>query len=111
MKLHTLAIATLATVALATSASANSSFSLADTIERSATLELGQVVAEGDGVINLYSFHRGQKGALLGSQPVNSGSNYDVHVGVGLRPTTDVLAELVVNGRVVASQDYDIDRF
>lgn len=111
MKLHTLTLAAIASLALATTASADSFFSLNDQLDRTSTLELGQVRSEGAGTIHIYDYHRGQKGALLGTEAVSAGANFDVHVGVGRRPVNDVVAELVVNGRVVATRAYEIDRF
>ena len=111
MKLTATLIAAASVFTLTTSAQADSYFSYADALERTSTLELGQVVSEGNGVISIYDFHRNTQGRLLGTQNVRAGANFDVHVNVGLRPLNDVIAVLTVNGQVVATQDYDIDRF
>lgn len=101
----------LAAVTLGSAAHADSYFSFADELDRTSTLELGQVVAAGDGVISIYDYNRGTQGALLGTKQVHAGANYDVHVNVGKRPINDVIAVLTINGQVAATQDYDIPRF
>jgi len=111
MTLKTLTLATIASATFATGSLADSYFSYADALDRTSTLELGQVRSEGAGTVAIYDFHRGRQGALLGTQNVRAGANYDVHVTVGQRPINDVIAVLTVNGQVVASQEYDIDRF
>lgn len=111
MKLTTTLIAAATALTMASTAHANSYFSFADDLERSSTLELGQVVAAGNGTISIYDYNRGTQGVLLGTQDVRAGANYDVHVNVGKRPINDVIAVLTVNGQVVATQDYDIPRF
>ena len=110
MKLKSALIATAAALFLASAAQADSKVSLSGGYGRSATLELGQVVSEGNGTISVYAFDRNKRGDLLGSENVHAGVNYDVHVNVGTRPTTDVIAILTVDGRVVATQNYNIAR-
>lgn len=111
MTLKFIALAAVTSLALATAASANSFFELGDNLERRTTLDLGLVVsAEGAGTLSIYDYHRGEQGKLLGTQSVNAGPNYKTRVNVGTRPINDVIAVLTVNGQVVASRDYDIDR-
>lgn len=111
MKRKLFALTIAATIALASGAKAyNNSFSYGERLDRKSTLDLGVVRAEADGVVEIYSYHRDEQGALLGSTRVRGGANYDVRVSLGRRPITDVLAVLKVGGRVVATKDYDIDR-
>jgi hypothetical protein len=111
MKRKLFALTIAAAVALASGAKAdNNTFGFGERLDRKSTLDLGLVRAEADGIVEIYSYHRAQKGALLGSTRVRGGANYDVRVSVGRRPITDVLAVLKVGGRVVATKDYDIDR-
>lgn len=110
MKLKTTLFAAVAALTLATTATAESFFSYQNTLSRSTTLRLGQVVSEGAGTVSVYSYHRRQQGALLGSTDVNSGANYNVRVNIRQRPTTELIAILTVNGRAVASRKYDIER-
>ena len=107
MTLKTIALAAAATVALASTASANA-FSFNDMNISGSTAELGQVTTKGAGVVSLYDFHRGEQGALLGSEEVAAGANFDVRVPLGVRPINDVIAVLTVDGQVVDS--YEIDQ-
>jgi len=111
MKRNIFALAIAASLAFASGATAdNNSFGFGERLDRRSTLDLGLVRAEGDGVVEIYDYNRAQKGALLGSTRVRGGANFDVRVSIGRRPINDVLAELKVDGRVVARKDYDIDR-
>ncbi|MEL6570218.1 MAG: hypothetical protein AAFQ64_01070 [Pseudomonadota bacterium] len=108
-KLFALALATLTTVGTAAAANHNS-FGYGEQLDRRTTLRLPIVRAADDGIVNVYRYHRGEKGRLLGSTRVREGANSRVRVYIRTRPFTDVLAELVVNGQVVAAKDFDIDR-
>ena len=59
--------------------------------------------------MEIYAFHKGEIGDLLGSEAVNAGANANVRVGLGKAPVTDVIAQLVVGGQVVDSQEIDFD--
>jgi len=110
MTLKTIALAAAASLALTSTASADNAFSFSEGDMAGSTIELGQVRSEGRGVISLYDFHRGTQGALLGTQDVAAGANFDVRVKLNRTPTNDVVAVLTVDGAVVATQDYDIVR-
>ena len=110
MTLKLITLAASATLALTSVASADSFFQHGSQLERRTTLDLGLVSSEGAGIISIYDYHRGEQGKLLGTQTVNAGPNYNTRVGVGTRPLNDVIAVLTVNGQIVASRDYDIDR-
>lgn len=108
--IKTIALAAAASLALASTASADNAFSFSDNDMAGSTIELGQVRAAGNGVVSLYDFHGGAQGALLGTESVTAGANYDVRVNLGKRPINDVVAVLTVDGQVVATQEYDIAR-
>ena len=75
---------------------------------RGGQVELGTVTATGDGVVEVYSFHKGVVGALIGSKAVKAGANLDVDVNIP-RPETDAVAFLKVNGEVVDTQEIDFN--
>ena len=106
MTLKTFALAAAATFALASTASANG-FSFTDADVSGSTVELGQVTANSDAVVSLYDFHRGEQGALLGTEEISAGANYDVRVNIGKRPINDVVAVLTVDGQVVDTLEPD----
>ena len=105
MTLKTFTIAALATVALASTAAADG-FTFNKGIERQ-TVELGQVTAAGNGIVSLYDYHAGKQGALLGTENVNAGANYDVRITLAAPAVHDVLAVLTVNGQIVDTQELD----
>ncbi len=69
-------------------------------------VELGLVRAEGNGVVEIYSYHAGQTGGLLGSAKVHAGANPDVDVNIR-RSSTNAIAVLKVGGEVVDTQEID----
>ncbi|MEL6516757.1 MAG: hypothetical protein AAFQ39_03505 [Pseudomonadota bacterium] len=106
MTFKTIALAAAASVALASAASANG-FSFNDSDIAGSTAELGQVTAKGAGVVSIYDFHKGEQGALLGTEEISAGANYDVRVNLGKRPVNDVVAVLTVDGQVVDTLELD----
>ena len=106
MTFKTLAIAAAATLTFAGAASADNAFTFNNTISGS-TVELGQVRAADAGVVSLYDFHGGVQGALLGSEEVAAGANFDVRVNLGQRAINDVVAVLTVDGQIVDTQELD----
>ena len=109
MKLKTFAIIAATIAATASAASADSYFGDKGALDAQSNLELGLIRAEGDGVVEIYDFRRGEIGALLGTETVNAGANTDVRVGVGIAPTQDVIAQLKVDGEVVAQHRYFVN--
>ena len=106
----TLTIAAAAIAASATFASAGTD-QLSNFIEeqdRSSQVELGTVSVSGNGVVEIYSFHKGEVGALLGSEAVMAGANVDVDVDIR-RPGTDAIAFLKVDGQIVDTQELDFN--
>jgi len=110
MSIKTMIFAAAAVAMTASAASADSFFSFGETLEDRATVELGVVKAEAGGTVEIYNFAGGEQGALLGMTDVHAGANKNVRVNIGSHYLNDVIAVLKVDGKVVASQDYDIDR-
>jgi hypothetical protein len=103
---------TLAIAAIAASASIASADNFISNLvmeqDLGTQVELGTVVADGNGVIEVYAFHKGEVGALLGSEAVHAGANTDVDVDIA-QPTTDAIAFLKVNGQIVETQEIDFN--
>jgi hypothetical protein len=98
-------IATLALLAGSTTlASAESYFTLSDVQERDGIIELGTISTDGDGMVQIYSYQNGVKGPLVGWEALHAGANSETKVPLTSTPRTSALAELVVDGQVVASQ-------
>ena len=101
--------AVLGSVSLA--AADNSSFFIDRVHSDSSNLELGLVRAETSGVIEVYDYHKGEVGALLGTTTVRAGSNQDVSVDLGIRVANDVIAIMKSGDTVLATKKIDIDHF
>jgi hypothetical protein len=104
------------TIILAAAVAATGSFASADsyfengrTLDKDDVLELGLVRADAAGVVEIYSFHGGVQGELLGTKTINAGANTDVRVNVGLPRTNDVLAVINIDGQQVVTKAYDIN--
>ncbi len=91
----------------ATLASAETYFtSLSNVQDHDGMIELGTITTDAAGMVQIYRYQAGEKGALLGWEPLRAGANPDVKVNVPLSstPYTTALAELVVDDQVVATQ-------
>ena len=99
--------ATLAFAAIA-SADTNNISNFVMEQDRGGQVELGTVTATGDGVVEVYTFHKGVVGALIGSEMVKAGANLDVDVNI-LRQGVDAIAFLKVGGQVVDTQEIDFN--
>lgn len=104
----TLAIAALAASATIASADVNYINTFAKEQANDTQIELGLVRAEADGVVEIFSYHAGQTGALLGSTTVNAGANPAVDVNIK-RSGTNAIAVLTVGGEVVDTQVIDFN--
>ena len=105
MKTFLAALAALA--GSVTLASAETYFTtLSDVQQRNGIIELGTISSDGDGMVHIYAYQRGEKGPMLGWEPLHAGANSDVKVSVPLSSMayTTALAEIVVDGQVVTSQ-------
>ena len=99
---------TLAAVVIAASASiasANGSYlsTFAPSQERMTEVELGLVVAEAKGTVEIRDYRNGQIGKLLGSEAVKAGGNPNVDIKI--TPSFgDAVAVLTVGGNIVDTQ-------
>lgn len=110
MSIKAFAIAAVALASTASVASANSYFELPRAQDATSTLELGIVRAEADGIVEIYSRGDNEQAVLLGTENVRAGANADVRVNTGTPLRSDVVAVLKVDGEVVATETYRIDR-
>lgn len=76
--------------------------------DRDSVIELDTVRADSNGVVEIYSYHAGEIGDLLGTEAVSDGANANVRVGLGHTPVTDVIALLKVDGQVVDTQEIEL---
>ncbi|MGJ8609616.1 MAG: hypothetical protein ACSHWY_00885 [Octadecabacter sp.] len=104
----TLAIAAIAASATFASADTNYINSLAKEQANDTNVELGLVRADQAGVVEIYSYHAGQTGGLLGSTTVHAGANPDVDVNIQ-RSNTNAIAVLKVGGQIVETQEIDFN--
>ena len=74
--------------------------------EHNGIIELGTISSDADGMVRIYAYQGGEKGPLLGWEPLRAGANSDVSVSVPLSSSrfTTALAEIVVDGEVVTTQ-------
>jgi hypothetical protein len=99
---------TLAAVVIAASASiASASGSYLSTFapsqERNTEVELGLIVAEANGTVEIRDYRNGQIGKLLGSEAVKAGGNPNVDIEI--TPSFgDAVAVLTVGGNIVDTQ-------
>ncbi len=77
--------------------------------DNSSVIELGTVRSEGDGVVELYSYRGNEIGPLIGMQRVHEGANPHVRIKAGNQPAmSDVIAILKVDGRTVATSEFQV---
>ncbi|MFQ1700837.1 hypothetical protein ACJ5NV_09595 [Loktanella agnita] len=107
MSIKSIAFAAIAAATVATTSSAaETTFNAPWRLEAGTVLNLGLIRSEGDGVVEVYDFHTGQQGRLLGSTNLNAGANNHVRVNTGGKTSRNVLAVVVVGGQVVATKDF-----
>lgn len=107
-KSTTLALAAIAASASIASADVSYISNFVEEQNRDTQVELGTVRSAGDGIVEIYTFHKGEIGTLLGSEAVSAGANIQVNVGIS-RPSTDAIAILKVNGQTVDTQKIDFN--
>ncbi len=107
--MKTLLLALAALAGSAALASAETYFSVPTVQDRDGLMELGTISSDGDGVLQVFSYQAGEKGPLLGWQALSAGANADVKVPVNSTPYTTALAEIVLDGQVVATQRIRIE--
>lgn len=91
-------------LAAAGMAQAENSFSLPMVMMTDGYVELPVINADAAGVIEVYDYNTDQIGALLGTMPVNAGANENVKITIHGSPFNDVIAQLKIDGQVVAEQ-------
>jgi hypothetical protein len=99
-----LALSLAALVGSTTLVCADTSFSLPTRQDRDSIVELGTIRSDADGLVQLYAYNSGARGLLLGSEALRAGANPDVRVPLTRTGIRLALAEIVVDGQVVASQ-------
>jgi hypothetical protein len=70
-------------------------------------VELDLVRASSAGTVDIYSFHKGVQGELLGSAAVRAGANTNLNIDLDKSATTDVIAVLNIAGSAVAFEEID----
>jgi len=100
MTIKTFLFAAFAAAIVATAGSATTYFEQGRTLEKGDVLELGLITADKAGVVEIYDYHTGQAGKLVGTQRLSAGANPNVRVRTGLPQRRDVIALVKVNGRV-----------
>ncbi len=88
----------------------DSAFTRFHKIPQTNVVELGTVRAEADGIVEVYDFHGSVIGDLLGTEMVHAGANPHVRIKLGDNVNSDVMAILKVNGQVVATREYEVNR-
>ena len=109
MTFKTFALAAAAAAITATAGAADTYFEQGRSLDRGDVLELGLITAESAGVLEIYDYHTGQQGRLIGTERLNAGANPDVRVNTGLPQNRDVLAVVKIDGQVAASKPFNID--
>lgn len=105
--LKTLVLAAATIAATATTAAAYNSFPYGESFAETDTLEFDFVQADAAGTLEIYDFHTGVRGELLGSKALRGGVNTNVKVNLGVSANQDILAVLNVGGEEVLIKDYD----
>lgn len=98
-------VASAATVA---SADASYILDLNTNREAASSVNLETIRATSDGVVEIYDYHGGEQGELLGTKNVFAGANSDVRVQIGAASNDDLLAVLKINGQVADTFHIDV---
>jgi hypothetical protein len=109
MSVKTIIFAAAAAAVTATAGAADTYFENGKNLEGGDVLELGLITADSAGVLEIYDYHTGQQGKLVGTERLSAGANTDVRVDTGLPQTRDVIAVVKIDGQVVASKQFDIN--
>jgi len=106
--IKSIALAAATIAATASFASANNSFPTGESFEQTDVLDFSVVRADGAGTVEIYDYHNGVRGALLGTEEVRAGVNTNVKIDLGLGANKDIIAVLNVGGQEVLTKDFDI---
>jgi hypothetical protein len=104
----TIAIALAAVIGTASLATADSYLAIDNSAEAQSFLTLDNVTSDGVGTVEIFDYHNGEIGDLLGTEDVALGANRDVRINFGKTPTRDVIAVLTVNGQVVEQEEIEL---
>lgn len=102
-----LAFSIATALAVPAAAQDESFFSCVEPWEGGSMIHLGLIRSEGDGVVEVYDYQGGQMGEKLGETTVQEGANQDVRVNARQDVSHSIMAQLVVDGEVVASHVYN----
>ena len=103
-------IALAAAVAVtATAGAADTYFEQGRSLDSGDVLELGLITADAAGVLEIYDFHTGEQGRLIGTERLSAGANPDVRVNTGLPVNRDVIAVVNIDGQVAASKAFNVN--
>ncbi len=105
--MKSLTLAAGVVLATTTFAVAENAFPIGESFESTDLLELDVVRAEADGVLEVYDYHRGVRGPLLGSEEVRAGANTNVKVNFSNMVNRDILLVLKVDGIEVLMKQID----
>ncbi len=105
-------IASIGTASIASAAATSSYFGYQGDQAADSVVNIDLVVSEANGTVEIYDYRLGVQGALLASDDVRAGANTDLKLGTNLAPIGDVIAVLKSDsGEVLATQEFDIERF
>lgn len=99
-----LALSLTALVGSTALATADTYFSIPTRQERDGIVELGTISSDADGLVQLYSLVGDEKGPLVGWEDLHMGANEEVKVPLATTNVRTALAEIVLDGQVVATQ-------
>lgn len=109
MTIKTFIFAAAAAAVTATAGAADTYFEQGRTLESGDVLELGLITADSAAVLEIYDYHTGAQGKLVGSERLSAGANTDVRVNTGLPQNKDVIALVKIDGQVVATKKFDVE--
>lgn len=109
MTITSILLAASAMALTASTAIADTYFEHGRTLDADDTLQLGLITSDAAGVLEIYDYHTGQQGKLLGARNLRAGANTDVRVDTGLPTRRDVIAIVRVDGQIVASKRFDVE--
>ena len=109
MSIKSIVFAAAAVAVTATAGAADSYFEQGRTLDGGDVLELGLITADAAGVVEIYDFHTGSQGALVGSERLSAGANTNVRIDTGLPQNRDVIALIKIDGQVVAQKQFDVN--
>lgn len=104
----TIALAAATVAATASMAAADNAFPFGEAFDQTDVLEFSTVRADAAGTVEIYDYHNGVRGALLGTEEVRAGVNTNVKIDLGLGANQDILAVLNIDGQDVLTKDYDV---